>query len=413
MNPAIHLEDVGKRYRITGRKSGYRTLRESLMESSAAPYRFLTGRTHRSADEYIWALEKVTLDIQPGEVVGVIGHNGAGKSTLLKILARATEPTTGRVEFRGRIGSLLDVGTGFHSELSGRENVYLNGAILGMAKSEVARKFDEIVDFAGVEQFIDTPIKHYSDGMRMRLGFAVAAHLDTEILLADEVLAVGDAMFQEKCLATMGSLARSGRTVLFVSHNLAAIGKHCPTTVLLEHGRVAYFGKSAEVIPHYLSSLRSREASVQLDPPVIDKGIAITKVAALDADGTPAGQFNWQSPISIVVEFVVTQSLPSISIWVGVKNGLGVRVLFSWIVFQERIPPGRYRVQGEWPSETLNPGRHTLDVVAELYDVERFHDAEDALSFQVFNPGCVFGHNLEDYAPVYSRIQWRLQKREQ
>ena len=236
---AIRVEHLGKRYRI-GERERYRALRDTLADAVKAPLRRLRSpRSPRVVDNTIWALRDVSLEVAPGEVLGVIGHNGAGKSTLLKILSRITEPTEGRAEVRGRVGSLLEVGTGFHPELTGRENIYLNGAILGMKRSEITRRFDEMVAFAGVERFIDTPVKRYSSGMYLRLAFAVAAHLEPEILLVDEVLAVGDAAFQKKCLGRMSDVAREGRTVLFVSHNLPSIENLCQRVVVVDGGRIA------------------------------------------------------------------------------------------------------------------------------------------------------------------------------
>ena len=245
---AIRTESLGKQYRL-GRLERYPTLRDALVGAFRRPF------VRRAADpsNTLWALRDVTFDVHRGEVLGVIGHNGAGKSTLLKILSRIAEPTTGRAVLRGRIGSLLEVGTGFHPELTGRENVYLNGAILGMRRDEIARRFDEIVAFAEVERFIDTPVKHFSSGMYMRLAFAVAAHLEPEILIVDEVLAVGDAAFQRKCLGRMEAVAHGGRTVLFVSHNLDAVRRLCTRCLLLQHGRTDALGETAAVIARYLA----------------------------------------------------------------------------------------------------------------------------------------------------------------
>ncbi len=249
--PAIRVDGLGKRYRI-GERVRYKSLRESL--SNAVMRTFRGG--HRT-EETIWALKDVSFEVAPGEVVGVIGRNGAGKSTLLKILSHITEPTEGRVELHGRVGSLLEVGTGFHMELTGRENIYLNGAILGMKRVEIERKFDEIVAFAEIERFLDTPVKHYSTGMYLRLAFAVAAHLEPEILLVDEVLAVGDTSFQRKCLGKMGDVARGGRTVLFVSHNLAAVEGLCNGALVLDSGRVAFQGGVGPAVQCYVNELSS------------------------------------------------------------------------------------------------------------------------------------------------------------
>lgn len=260
--PAIRVEGLGKMYRIGGAVERYKTLRDSLTHAVTGVGRRLRGihwgdNGTGPAYETIWALKDVAFEVQPGEVVGIIGRNGAGKSTLLKILSRITEPTEGRVEIRGRVGSLLEVGTGFHPELSGRENVYLNGAILGMKRAEVDRKFDEIVAFAEVEKFIDTPVKHYSSGMYVRLAFSVAAHLDTDILLVDEVLSVGDVKFQQKCLGKMQDRAFADKTILFVSHNLAMISQFCNRGLLLAQGFLQADGLAEEIVGTYLGEEES------------------------------------------------------------------------------------------------------------------------------------------------------------
>jgi len=251
----IRAERLGKLYTLGERTHArYRTLRDTVTDAAARPFRWLRGgRARRPKPEHLWALRDVSFEVGRGEVVGIIGRNGAGKSTLLKLLSRITEPTTGRAEIRGRVGSLLEVGTGFHHELTGRENIYLNGAILGMRKVEIDRKFDEIVEFAEIEKFLDTPVKHYSSGMYVRLAFAVAAHLEPEILLVDEVLAVGDAAFQAKCLRKMGEVSEAGRTILFVSHNLPVVQKLCPRAILFEDGRTTGDGPASQIIDAYLS----------------------------------------------------------------------------------------------------------------------------------------------------------------
>jgi lipopolysaccharide transport system ATP-binding protein len=252
-NIAIRAEKLSKKYRLGVAKVRHDTLRDHLV----AGLKSLFKKEQRPSEEesIFWALKAVSLEIKKGEVVGIIGRNGAGKSTLLKILSRITDPTSGEAEIHGRVGSLLEVGTGFHGELTGRENTYLNGAILGMTKKEIDRKFDEIVAFAEVERFVDTPVKHYSSGMYLRLAFSVAAHLEPEILLVDEVLAVGDIAFQRKCLGKMGDVARQGRTILFVSHNMAAVESLCSTAYLLENGRLVQSGTTKTVIDAYLASI--------------------------------------------------------------------------------------------------------------------------------------------------------------
>ena len=254
---AIRAEKLGKQYHI-GKRERYRTLRDTLADTVTAPFRWMRKGKSANGDaapDHIWALKDISFEIPRGEVVGIIGRNGAGKSTLLKVLSRITEPTEGRAEIHGRVGSLLEVGTGFHPELTGRENIFLNGAILGMHKAEIARKFDEIVAFAEIEKFIDTPVKHYSSGMYMRLAFAVAAHLDTDILIVDEVLAVGDAEFQKKCLGKMGDISKGGRTVLFVSHNLSAVRSLCGSGIVLAHGELSSYGPINQVIGDYTYGL--------------------------------------------------------------------------------------------------------------------------------------------------------------
>jgi lipopolysaccharide transport system ATP-binding protein len=265
----IVVENLSKRYRIGAKEHGYKTFREAVIDSITAPirnFRRLRNLTKYNAnteksheDDVIWALRDVTFEVEPGEVLGVIGHNGAGKTTLLKILSRITEPTSGGAKIYGRISSLLEVGTGFHPELTGRENIYLNGTILGMRKKEIDRKFDEIVDFAEIEKFMDTPVKRYSSGMYVRLAFAVAAHLEPEILLVDEVLAVGDVAFQKKCLGKMDNVVKEGRTILFVSHNMAAIGALCHSCIYLDRGKIRRLGSVDSVISEYLSDSKGVE----------------------------------------------------------------------------------------------------------------------------------------------------------
>lgn len=260
---AIRVENLGKMYRIGGPQEKYSTLRDTITNAVTAPINkvrgLLCGESASGLKEEVWALKDVSFEVKHGEVVGIIGRNGAGKSTLLKILSRITEPTTGYADIYGRVGALLEVGTGFHPELTGRENVYLNGAILGMSWNDIERKFDEIVDFAGVEKFIDTPVKHYSSGMGLRLGFAVAAHLEPEVLVVDEVLAVGDAEFQKKCLGKMSAVAEQGRTVLFVSHNMAAVKSLCTRCIFLNAGVVHMTGEVNHIIHQYQTSFNSRE----------------------------------------------------------------------------------------------------------------------------------------------------------
>jgi lipopolysaccharide transport system ATP-binding protein len=286
---AIQVEGLSKQYRIGETKERHKTLRDTLTNSVGAPFRRVRStlkRTSLNRAGKFWALKDISFEVKQGEVVGIIGNNGAGKSTLLKILSRITEPTSGYADIHGRVGSLLEVGSGFHPELTGRENVYLNGAILGMRRDEIKRRFDEIVSFAGVENFIDTPVKRYSSGMGLRLAFSVAAHLEPEILLVDEVLAVGDATFQKRCMGKMGEVAHQGRTVILVSHNLAAITRLCTRTILLEQGLVTSMGPSQSVVSTYIENSMENASQLQIqDNPSND--FRVTNVAIVDQSGEP------------------------------------------------------------------------------------------------------------------------------
>jgi lipopolysaccharide transport system ATP-binding protein len=325
---AIHLENLSKQYHIGKKQEKYRTLRDTLTEAFAAPFRragnLLRGQAAGAADleETIWALRDVSLEIKQGEVVGIIGRNGAGKSTLLKILSRITEPTCGSADIYGRVGSLLEVGTGFHDELTGRENVYLNGAILGMKRAEIDRKFDEIVAFSEVEKFIDTPVKHYSSGMYLRLAFAVAAHLEPEILLVDEVLAVGDARFQKKCLDKMEDVGQQGRTVLFVSHNMPAITRLCGRAILLDGGGVVEDGPSQQVVGVYLTSDTSTMSLREWPDPQKAPGGEVARLRVVrvrSEEGRIIEVADIRQPFTVEMEYEVLRSgyvlLPHFYFW--------------------------------------------------------------------------------------------------
>jgi lipopolysaccharide transport system ATP-binding protein len=307
MKPAIKIEHISKRYRIGGLHPGYMTFREMLGGFLTAPFRKLkNGNSHQT----LWALTDVNLQIAPGELVGIIGHNGAGKSTLLKILSRVTKPTTGEVELFGRIGSLLEVGTGFHPDLTGRENIFLSGAILGMRRAEIERKFDAIVAFSELEKFIETSVKWYSSGMYVRLAFSVAAHLEPEILIMDEVLAVGDAAFQQKCLDKMHDIRQQGRTILFVSHDMTAITRLCKRVVLLENGTVACDGEPREVVNHYLSSSFKTGAWrewTDVDAAPGDEIVRLRRVRVRDENGETLSVVDIRRPFGIELTYEVRQ----------------------------------------------------------------------------------------------------------
>jgi lipopolysaccharide transport system ATP-binding protein len=334
--PIISIEDLSKAYRLGTKDKTPDTLVGALASVAKAPFvnwrrlaRLDTRNSvNRDDEDIVWALKDVSFDVQCGEVIGIIGRNGAGKSTLLKILSRITEPTSGQAKLRGRVSSLLEVGTGFHPELSGRDNIYMNGTILGMTKREIDRKFDEIVDFSGVEKFLDTPVKRHSSGMQVRLAFAVAAHLEPEILIVDEVLAVGDADFQKKCLGKMQDVSRSGRTVLFVSHNMAAVQNLCSKAILLEQGAVVAFDSCSEVTHQYLRSTVAAASRDVSSCRLTGMQPVIEKVELQSADGTPVSTISCGSTATIVITYKSSEPLPAARFGIRIENLLGENLLF-------------------------------------------------------------------------------------
>ena len=325
----IHAEGLGKRYRL-GEREVYRTLGDTITRAATAPFRRNGPTAARdSRANHVWALADVSFDVRQGEVVGIVGANGAGKSTLLKILSRITRPTAGEARLRGRVASLLEVGTGFHPELTGRDNVYLNGGVLGMSRSEIARKFDEIVDFAGVERFLDTPVKRYSSGMLVRLGFAVAAHLEPEILIVDEVLAVGDAEFQRKCLGKIDDVAREGRTVLFVSHNMNAVQRLCRRSIAFKLGRLIRDGSTRDIVAWYLGEASPAHAAggwidaVQLPRQGGSREVRVVAVACAGGDEAAAFQPYSEGPLTVklLLDSEVERTVGSIAVMVSDQLG--------------------------------------------------------------------------------------------
>lgn len=360
----IRVSQLGKSYRLA-HEARPDTLRDSLAHGARGLVRRWLGRESTGTAEEFWALRDVSFEVKRGEVVGVIGRNGAGKSTLLKILSRITEPTQGRIELRGRVASLLEVGTGFHPELTGRENIFLNGAILGMGRAEIARKFDEIVAFAEVERFLDTPVKHYSSGMYVRLAFAVAAHLEPEILIVDEVLAVGDAQFQQKCLGKMQAVATTeGRTVLFVSHNVSAIARLCSTCVFLEQGRLTFRGDTAAGINRYLTATRtSADGTVDLRPEGHVRGAPVQLLSLTFNRRQPLVN---RQPLEATLRFVATQAA-DVGFGLGFCNIEGRRVLTLESDYAHRlhaVGPGEHAMTLRLPKLDLIPGRYRVDVGA-------------------------------------------------
>lgn len=372
MQPAIRVENLCKVYRVN-KAAADRDLRETLVSMASAPFRRLRhGATHSLETDEFQALHDVSFEVPEGEILGIIGRNGAGKSTLLKILSRITEPTSGRIEMRGRVGSLLEVGTGFHPDLSGRENMYLNGAILGMSRREINRKFDEIVDFAGVEQFIDTPVKRYSSGMRVRLGFAVAAHLEPEILIVDEVLAVGDAEFQKRCLGKMKDVAGSGRTVLFVSHNLIAVESLCHKACLINAGRIAMHGPSHEIVESYQQDF-SRAINTDDWKAAFEPARYIRNAEILDRFGNPTASLPLGSDFHLRIRIMPERPVRVPRIGVGIDRLGGHRVLTVHTPATS-APVGPFiedcSVHCRIPRLPLVPGAYNIKIVLSDHDRE-------------------------------------------
>ncbi|HET6326330.1 MAG TPA: ABC transporter ATP-binding protein [Planctomycetaceae bacterium] len=373
--PAIRVQNLGKQYQLGAREAGYVTFREAISGLFTNPvrrFKSLSGRA--TEDESFWALKDVSFEVQPGEVIGIIGHNGAGKSTLLKILSQITEPTEGRVEIDGRIGSLLEVGTGFHPELSGRENIFLNGSILGMSREEVRRKFDEIVAFAEVEKFLDMPVKKYSSGMSVRLAFSVAAHLDPEILIIDEVLAVGDQAFQNKCLGKMSGVAESGRTILFVSHQMAAVEAMCSSVILLSEGRIKARGETSKIVERYLRGV-SRGEMQPLQDRRDRKGsgaVRFESVSFSDGRGRSVMSFQCGSPAEIVLSYQnhSERELRNLRVCIGIDNEFGQRVLLldSKLVGRDlaKVDPDGGTVRFQMPKLALLPGCYHFTIFSTL-----------------------------------------------
>ncbi len=394
---AIRVKGLGKDYPLRHGRTPYKTAREVIVSALSAPFSRLRGGPTNRANtraERFWALRDVSFDVTPGEAVGIIGRNGAGKSTLLKVLSRITDPSEGFAEVHGRIGSLLEVGTGFHPELTGRENIFMNGAILGMKRAEIVRRFDEIVAFAETEKFLDTAVKHYSSGMYLRLAFAVAAHLEPEILIVDEVLAVGDAAFQRKCLGKMGQVANEGRTVLLVSHNMQAITTLCRSAVLLDGGRVAKFGSSGQVVSAYLqpddAQLKEQQKAFA-DPsqaPGNDK-IRVRAVRVVPESASENGEIGIETPLRVEIDYWNLQEGATVLLVIDVYTPDGTAVFESLSVddptWQGRpLPAGLYRSVCLIPGDFLNQGSYRLRVVfIDEFGTARVFDYPSAAVFTV------------------------------
>jgi lipopolysaccharide transport system ATP-binding protein len=428
MKPVIRVEHLGKRYRIGLMPQKYQTLSENITTALGVPVRALKSigrrrsldKTSRATADHIWALREVSFEVEQGQVLGIIGRNGAGKSTLLKILSRITEPTEGSVMIRGRVGSLLEVGTGFHQELTGRENIYLNGAVLGMKRAEIDRRFDEIVAFSEVEQFIDTPVKRYSSGMYLRLAFAVAAHLEPEILVVDEVLAVGDAEFQRKCLGKMGDVARQGRTVLFVSHNMSAILRLTQEALVLEKGKLVLRTSSPEAVDYYLSAGHSRAGERFWDEDEVPAESAPFRPIALrlrDKRGRMVDNVRSTEPFRIEFEYSLSVPLTGLRIGLYLYTTRGEPVFTTFdtddpSMFEKHTSrtAGRYLSQCTIPADFLNQGRYLVGMNASSYHIKSYFEDEQALDFNVDAAGAPGMHWVETrQGPVRPRLKWTIE----
>ena len=421
---AIRVENLSKLYHIGARQERHDTLRDALV----ARFRRANGSTHPQAtdsdDTDLWALRDVSFEVKRGEVVGIIGRNGAGKSTLLKILSRITEPTSGQAEIHGRVGSLLEVGTGFHPELTGRENIYLNGAILGMRRTEIDRKFDEIVAFAEIEKFLDTPVKRYSSGMYVRLAFAVAAHLEPEILLVDEVLAVGDAEFQKKCLGKMGDVAKEGRTVLFVSHNMSAIAALCNMGIFLKSGSVAQCGETAYTIQQYIEETSYQAEDYQEAQSTRDLFAAprrhrsdlaqFTRIAVLNALGEACSTFGFGDTLRLRLQFRVSQPIRVAAEAILKSSSSQNIAFFASSHFQSILIQGNPQsdniIELTIPRLVLARGRYRFDIGISIPHVEWLDFIEDACRFDVetSDPGGT-GYSFEQsygFGSIYVDHTW-------
>ena len=420
---ALRTENLGKRYRI-GERQQYKALRDTLTSGLYAPFRkvrsVLHGKTQPNGERnFIWALKDVTFEVKQGEAVGIIGRNGAGKSTLLKILSRITEPTEGYAKIRGRVGSLLEVGTGFHPELTGRENIYLNGAILGMKRQEIKSKYDDIVGFSEVEKFIDTPVKHYSSGMHVRLAFAVAAHLEPEILLIDEVLAVGDAAFQKKCLGKMGDVAKEGRTVLFVSHNMGAVRSLCDRAILIGQGRFLEDGDPADVISTYLSSGVSGKSSGEIlcndeETAPRREGLRLLAIRLVGPQGEIRSTFEVDKPIHVEISYEVKRVLRDMRIRLGLLTLQG-EVAFETTdhdLREEEVLPGRYKSVCTIPGSLFNVGEYLIRVSGDIPGVEVLLPAKEYLRFSTVGPGSqgTFRYNKKWPGVVCPKLDWVIKR---
>ena len=418
---SILVRGIGKRYRIGASQQRADTLRDMITAQAQRIGSSLRGKRDRANEsDQIWALRDVSFEVKRGQALGIIGRNGAGKSTLLKVLSRVTDPTEGYGEMRGRVGSLLEVGTGFHPELTGRENIFLNGAILGMHKKAIEARFDEIVAFSEVEKFIDTPVKRYSSGMYLRLAFAVAAHLEPEILVVDEVLAVGDADFQRKCLGKMGDVANSGRTVLFVSHNMSAILRLTQDSIVLDKGKVILNAPSSEAVDFYLNRGLSKVGErfwEGEEVPVSSAPFRPLAIRILDKLGQVSDSVRSVDPIQIEIDYELTEDVTGLRVGFYLFTTRGEPIFTSFDIDSEELfkeftsrPKGVYTSRCTIPANTLNEGRFLLGVNASSYGIRRYFQDDQALSFSVDASGAPGTHWPEARpGPVRPVLGWEIE----
>lgn len=396
-NVVIQAEGISKRYRL------------GVIDSGSF-FKKITGNI--TPEEEYWALRDVSFDVKRGEMLGIIGKNGAGKSTLLKILSQITKPTTGTIRIKGKVASLLEVGTGFHPELSGRDNIFMNGTILGMKKAEIKDKFDEIVDFSGVEKYIDTPVKRYSSGMYVRLAFAVAAHLEPEILIVDEVLAVGDAEFQKKCLGKMQDVAGHGRTVIFVSHNMQAVNRLCAASILLEGGKLIKHGVTSEIISYYLNSHLSEELVSRVIFEKHNNNIQINLIELLDTNkNLIKGILDTNSEIFLNLKYSFRKKINKLHLVVFIKNRGGEIVYIidraDYANDFANVEPGNYSSIIKIPNPLLVPGRYTLTIGCSDNETGENDHKHDVLSMEISN---ISTYRQQRHGYIYKPVEWELKK---
>ena len=420
---AIKAENISKQYRLG--EVGTGTLSHDLnrfwykMRGKEDPYLKIGEANDRSSkgdSDYVWSLRDINFEIEQGDAVGIIGRNGAGKSTLLKLLSKVTKPTTGNFKINGRIASLLEVGTGFNPEMTGRENIYLNGAILGMRRAEITRKLDEIVAFSGVERYIDTPVKRYSSGMYVRLAFAVAAHLESEILIVDEVLAVGDAEFQKKCLGKMGEVSKGeGRTVLFVSHQLGSVATLCNKGMLMDRGKISHFGTTNAIIDQYLNPVKSGNEllnSYFYDDNISQKRIYFTKISTLNNNGSITDSFGFNEDIIIKLTIKIKSDIKNVILGIGIQDKFNARVctfMNNLTDIIDKVSKEDYTIEVKIPKEIIAPNFYSFIFALYSYGETNYDIIENICPIKIFDTGTIFTkYEGIDYGNIIIEANWNV-----